>query len=301
MGIPHYRSSPQIAIVAAYAATCLIWGTTWLAIKGSLHGYAPITGVGFRFTLAALFLYAIGFAGGALRGRSARGLVPPLKLLIVLATFFFGINYVFVYIAETRLSSGLVAVLFGTLPFFMFGFGRSMLGERTTLRTALGALLALGGVAVISITGAVRGDVAFVAVAIASAAMAAFANVYLKRWSHTEPFVILPAAMLLSGVACSALGLAFERFDQAAALAPAAWLSLLYLSLLGSAIAFYLNHWLLQRIDSWVMGLSALIIPVIAVVVGILFGGEAFTVRDVLGATLVIGGVSLALARTRAA
>ena len=45
------------------------------------------------------------------------------------------------------------------------------------------------------------------------------------------------------------------------------------------------------------MGLSALVIPVIAVVVGILFGGEAFTSRDLLGATLVIGGIWLALAR----
>ena len=61
--------------------------------------------------------------------------------------------------------------------------------------------------------------------------MAAFANVYLKRWSHTEPFVILPAAMLLSGIACSALGLALEPFNFAAARAPGAWVSLLYLSL----------------------------------------------------------------------
>jgi drug/metabolite transporter (DMT)-like permease len=67
------------------------------------------------------------------------------------------------------------------------------------------------------------------------------------------------------------------------------------LAVLGSGVAFYLNHWLLQRLDTWVVGLSALVVPVIAVAVGALFGGEAFGVKELAGAALVIVGVWIAL------
>ncbi|HEV3088048.1 MAG TPA: DMT family transporter, partial [Candidatus Elarobacter sp.] len=73
------------------------------------------------------------------------------------------------------------------------------------------------------------------------------------------------------------------------------------LAVLGSGIAFYLNHWLLQRLSAWVVGLSALVIPVIAVAVGALLGGEGFGVKELAGAALVLAGVWLALRSPRAA
>ncbi|MBV9438705.1 MAG: EamA family transporter, partial [Candidatus Eremiobacteraeota bacterium] len=69
----------------------------------------------------------------------------------------------------------------------------------------------------------------------------------------------------------------------------------LYLAILGSGVAFFLNHWLLRRLSAWAVGLSALVIPVLAVIVGALLGGEAFGVRDLLGAALVLVGIVLAL------
>ena len=70
-----------------------------------------------------------------------------------------------------------------------------------------------------------------------------------------------------------------------------------YLAAGGSALAFYLNHWLLKRIDSGIIGLSALMVPVIAVVVGAFFAHERLGPRDLAGAAMVIGGVWLALGR----
>lgn len=75
---------------------------------------------------------------------------------------------------------------------------------------------------------------------------------------------------------------------------------MLYLGVLGSGIAFYLNHRLLQTLPAWVVGLSALIVPVIAVAVGAIFGGEAFGPKELAGAALVIAGVWLALRSPRA-
>ncbi len=282
-----------IRTVLAYAACVFIWGTTWLAIKFSLGGFPAVTGAGIRFVLAALFLYGL---GAALR-IDFRKAAPPLHLVLVLAATMFGINYALTYIAETHLPSGLVAVLFGTMPFFIFGFAHVMVDERAHRNTILGALLALVGVALISLVGNVRGDVLYVAAAIIASASSGYANVYLKRFADAEPFATLPPAMLLAGVVMTAYGLVFERTDWHGALAPAPLAALFYLAIFGSAIAFYLNHWLLQRIDSGIMGLSALMIPVLAVIVGAIFGHEVLGLRDLAGALLVLAGVWLSMAR----
>jgi drug/metabolite transporter (DMT)-like permease len=288
--LARFARSP-LALVAAYAATVLIWGTTWLGIKVSLAAIPPVAGSGFRFLLAGTVLYAVAAALKVDFRRKA----PPLHLVVVLALTMFGINYALTYLAETHLASGLVAVLFGTLPFFVFGFAHFMVGERATRATIAGALLALAGVAVISAVGNPGGGLWYVLAALAASASSAYANVYLKRYADAEPFATLPPAMLLAGAGLTAWGLVFEHVDYARAVSPHSLAALAYLAVCGSALAFYLNHWLLQRISSGIMGLSALMIPVIAVIVGIAFGGESVSIRDLAGAALVIAGVTLSL------
>ena len=288
----HFAASP-LATAAAYAVCVLIWGTTWLGIKVSLHGMPPIFGAGVRFIIAGFILY--GFAL-ALRV-DVRKEAPPLHLVAVLALTMFGLNYALTYIAETHLASGLVAVLFGTMPFFIFAFAHVLIGERADRRTIVGAVLALGGVAAISLVGNIRGDLLYIALALVATASSGFSNVYLKRFAAAPPLATLPPAMLLAGTGLAVLGLGFEHVDWHRASAPAPLAALAYLAVCGSAIAFSFNHWLLQRITSGAMGLSALMIPVIAVAVGTLFGGEVFGSRDIIGALLVIGGVWLSLGR----
>jgi drug/metabolite transporter (DMT)-like permease len=289
--------SARTGIVLAYIFMCSIWGTTWLAIKVGLQYLPPIAGAGMRFVVAGLLLYAIAGFG--------RKVLPlhktPWKLIVVLSIFLFGLNYVLTYTAETRLSSGLVAVLFGVLPFFTFAFGHYLIGERTTPRTWVGAFLAFCGVGAISLSGDARGSVWFALAAIAAAASSGFANVYAKRHSDVDPIVILPPAMLLAGIVMSIIGFSTEHVDATHALAIRSIGAVLYLAVFGSGIAFFLNLWLLQRIEAWIVGLSALIIPVLAVIVGIVFGGEAFGLRELIGAALVIAGVWIALTRTRIA
>lgn len=252
-----------------------------------------IFGAGVRFIIAAVVLYALALA---LR-IDVRRQAPPLHLVLVLALTMFGLNYALTYIAETHLASGLVAVLFGTMPFFIFGFAHAMLGERADRNTIVGALCALIGVAVISLVGDVRGDVLYVVAVLVASASSGYANVYLKRFADAEPLATLPPAMLIAGFGLALVGLGFEPIDLHKATQPAPLAALAYLAVCGSAVAFYFNHWLLQRISSGTMGLSALMIPVMAVVVGALFGGEVFGARDIVGALLVIGGVWLSLTR----
>ncbi len=289
-------SAPGVSIIVAYAAMVLIWGTTWLGIKVSLAGLPPLTGAGVRFLVAGLAFYAIAFG----MKTDFRKTAPPAHLVLVLALTMFGLTYALTYLAETKLSSGLVAVLFGTLPFFVYAFAHVLVGERATPRMLFGALLALAGVAAISLSGDFRASLAYVAAALLASAASAFANVYLKRYANAEPLATLPPAMLLGGALMFASGLVFEHVDLTRALTLPSLGSILYLAAGGSVIAYYLNHWLLQRVDSGTVGLSALMIPVVAVTVGVVFGGEVLRLADFAGAALVLLGSWFALAPERA-
>jgi len=278
------------AVVAAYAGMCLIWGTTWFGIKLSLQYVPPIAGAGLRFVLAGLLMYAVAAA--------RKRLVPPSKLpwnvVLVFAMFLFGANYVLTYLAETRLDSGLVSVLFGTLPFFVFAFG-SLAGERTTPIIWLGAAIAFAGVAAISLGGEVRGSPLFALAAIGAAASSAFANVYAKRHAHHDALVTLPPSMLIAGSAMTLIGALTEPVSCSRAFSLPSLEAIAYLAFLGSGLAFFLNIWVIQRIAVWIVGLSSLIIPVIALFVGAAFGGEHLSVRELAGAVLVIAGIAIAL------
>lgn len=285
----------RLGIIGAYATICAIWGTTWLVIKLSLHYVPPMTGVGLRFVVAGLMLGGLGLL--------QRGPRRPIqwKLVAVLAAFLFGLNYILTYAAETRLDSGLVAVLFGTLPFFMFGFGHFLAHERTTPRSWIGATIAFGGVAVISLTGQVQGSPLYALAAVAAAASSAFANVYAKRHAEHAPLVTLPPAMLIAGVVVGAIGLSVEHPDWHLVLSSPSLEALAYLAIVGSGIAFFFNLWLLARIPAWVVGLSSLIIPVLAVAVGVAFGHERFGARELMGSFLVVAGIAIALTKQSAA
>jgi drug/metabolite transporter (DMT)-like permease len=280
------------AIVAAYAAVCFIWGTTWLAIKVSLHYVPPIAGAGLRFILAGLVMYAVAAA--------RKRLVPPSRLpwnvVLVFTTFLFGVNYILTYLAETRLDSGLVSVLFGMLPFFVFAFG-SFAGERTTPAIWFGAAIALAGVALISLSGEVRGSPLFVLAAIGAAASSAFANVYAKRHAHHDALVTLPPSMLISGILMTIIGAFTEPVSWSSAFSAPSLGAIAYLAILGSSIAFFLYIWVIQRIPVWIVGLSSLISPVIALFVGAALGGELLSLRELGGAALVIAGIAVALRR----
>ena len=271
---------------------CAIWGTTWYGIKVSLATLPPVTGVGLRFVVAGVLLFVV----AALARKPLQPSRVPWKLVLVLAATFFGANYVLTYFAETHLASGLVAVLFGTLIFFTFGFAHMLAGERSTPAMWAGAILAFAGVAVISLAQGAQGALVYVFCAIGAAAVSAFGNAYAKRHSAKDPLVTLPYAMLIAGLVLFAAGNLFEQHGPEA-YSLRSWLAVLYLAVLGSSVAFYLNLWLLKHVAAWIVALSALIIPVIAVFVGIVVGGESFTPRDLLGAALVIVGVWIALAR----
>jgi putative membrane protein PagO len=281
----------RVTVAAVYALICLIWGTTWLAIKIALHTVGPLTGVGLRFLIAGILLFAVAALRRELRPFSQL----PWKLIAVFAIFTFACDYTLLYVAETHVDSGLTSVLFGTLPFFTFGFARLLANEPVTWRAALGCVAAFAGVAVISLGGGVHGSPLYALAAIGAAAAAAFATSYAKRAPAVSPLASLPPAMSIAGIALLGAGVLFERTDWTHAFTGASLGALLYLSVAGSGVAFFCMLWLLERLPAGTIGMSSLTFPVIALTAGVLFGGEHVGVREIAGSLLVISGMAIAL------
>ena len=289
----------RLLTAATLAALILIWGTTWGAIRVSLRGIPPITGVALRFAIASAALLAlVPFFGVKLgRSRTERWLWLANGLLT------FTIPYGILYWAEQWVPSGLAAVLYATYPLMTALIAHLLLPEeRLTVWKITGVLIGLAGVVVIFSEDfrALGGARVFSAAAILLICplCAAFGSVLVKRWGQgVHPLSIAAMPMLITAVLAGAASRVLEP-DRAETFGAAPVLALLYLAIMGSAVTFTLYFWLLKHQTATAMSLITYAIPVIAVAVGTLFLGEPFTLRIVLGAALVLVGVAVAM-RTR--
>ena len=97
-----------------FTIPALIWGSTWYVIKFQLGVVDPLLSVAYRFILAGIILLLFVL----ISGKKIKFSVKEHALMLLLGLSLFGINYWFVYKAETVLTSGLVAVIFSLIIFF---------------------------------------------------------------------------------------------------------------------------------------------------------------------------------------
>lgn len=282
---------------ALFAVATAIWGSTWLAITFQLGIVPPEVSVAYRFALAALVLAA----ACAARGRS---LAFPLRTHAWLAAqgvTFFGLNYVGVYVAERYVASGLVAVVFSTIV-FMTPIG-TWLAFRTpiTMRIGVGATLGVLGVALLflpEVQGAARSGDAIrgIGYALGATAIAAVGNLVSMRLQRDNVPVFAGTAWGMGyGAATAALvatlGGAVWSFDLR-------WpyvVSLVYLAVFGSVIAFGAYLSLLKRVGAGSSSFVAVSTPVVAMLLSTAFEGYRWTWTAALGAVLAASGIVLAL------
>ena len=141
---------------------------------------------------------------------------------------------------------------------------------------------------------ALRGGIAIVAGAFA----VALSNVLVKsRGASFDPVILSGVQMTFGLVPLVAAGLPLEGSPLAFRWTPRAVLSLLYLALVGSVVAFLLFYWLLQRMDVTKVLLIALVTPVLAVALGAAVLGERSRAAPSLGTAMILGGVFLGVRR----
>jgi drug/metabolite transporter (DMT)-like permease len=274
-----------------------IWGTTWLAIKFQLGVVAPEVSVAWRFALASFLM--LGWC--LLRGIPLRFGVRDHGRLALLGLLLFGLNYVLVYRSEQYLTSGLVSVLFAFLVFWNLLGARLFFGTPAPRAVILGAALGVAGVGLlfwpeVTSLGAREGQGVGIALAALATAVASSGNLY-SQWLFARGIAVVPGtavAMGYSAVAvmgyCAAMRIPFV-FDPR----PAYVLSLAYLSLLGSVVAFVSFLTLLKRIGAGRSGYTAAVIPVVAMLASTAFEGYRWSAAAVIGMILVLAGTVLVL------
>jgi drug/metabolite transporter (DMT)-like permease len=284
--------------VTVWCVLCLIWSSTWLFIKLGLADLPPLSFAGIRFVVAASVLWGI----IAIRRSPLPKGLRAWGFLAVTGFLAFSLNYGLLFWGEQRTSSGLAAVLQATIPAFGLAIAHLLLpSDRMTLAKVLGVSLGIAGVAVIfsdrtTLAGpdALRGGLAIVA----GAFTVALSNVLVKaRGASFDPVILAGVQMTFGLVPLVLAGFLLEGNPFAFRWTSRAVLSVLYLALVGSVIAFLLFYWLLQRMDVTKVLLIALVTPVLALALGAAVLGEQLGGRAFLGTAMILGGISVGTRR----
>jgi drug/metabolite transporter (DMT)-like permease len=214
----------------------------------------------------------------------------------------FGLNYGLVFWGEQYISSGLAAVLQSTLPAFGLVFAHLHLpSERLSWAKIFGVILGVCGVGVVfsnqlAVEGrqALAGSVALVL----SALFAAYANVLVKaRTTKLDPAILAGGQMFFGLLLLFVVGLPMEGNPLNFRWTPMALISLFYLAIVGSVIAFVLYYWLVLNIDVTKSMLIALVTPVVAVILGMIVLDEVIGWRTLIGGAMIMTGISFIVVR----
>jgi drug/metabolite transporter (DMT)-like permease len=285
-----------------YALVVLIWGSTWLAITFQL-GEVPIAwSLVYRFGLASLVLFA-----WALVTRVPLRLTPRQHPMVALqGMFMFCINYAFVYQGTQYVTSGLVAVLFTMLLFFNLVNERLFFGTPFSRRVVAAAVLGFTGIMMVywpELEGfhwagdGLKGPILILIAALS----ASLGNMAAIRNTREQLSVItLNAWGILYGTGLLTVYALLQGLPPGIDLRSAYLLSLLYLAIPGTALAFGFYLALIRRIGASRAAYSNILFPVVALLMSTAFEGYRWTAWAVAGLLLALAGNALALTRRRA-
>jgi drug/metabolite transporter (DMT)-like permease len=219
--------------------------------------------------------------------------------MLFLGIFQMSIPYGLVFWGEQYISSGLSAVLFATLPFFVVIFAHVLADEKITRIKAVGTVASFAGLIAIFwrdfTTQIVAGQPVFLGsiAVVGSAASGALANVVAKRNANKiDPPMNVLVQALICAAALLTLGLSTESGTHMNLTSIAAG-AILYLGIVGSALAFVGMYWLFTQTTATNVSLITFITPILALVLGWIGLGEVPDPNVGLGATLILVGVYL--------
>jgi drug/metabolite transporter (DMT)-like permease len=285
---------------AAWVTVCLVWGTTYFAIRIALETVPVSLLAGLRWLAAGVLLtMMLPALGHRLPKPRTWGSLLVLGILMNV-----GGNGLVVW-AQQFVPSGLTAVIVAMVPFWIvlveFGAGG---GERMTRRTATGLLVGFSGIVLLvwpQLTfGGVNGRTfVFGVLALQAACLSwALGTSYTKRRTiEASPLAAAAVQMVFAGLVLTALGsLRGEWAALTFSLRSAT--AMIYLVVIGSILGYTSYVYALKYLPVSTVSLYAYINPIIAVLLGTLFLAEPFTLRLAIAATLVFAGVAVVRSRS---
>jgi drug/metabolite transporter (DMT)-like permease len=286
--------SHRFTVFFCFISIYLIWGSTYLAIRYAVETIPPLYTAGIRHFTAGAILLAWSLA------KRLRPTWPQIRASIIIGAFFFLGGHGSLHWAEQKVPSGLAALLIACEPILVFLLVSAAAKKWRFNATLLtGVFLGVAGVALLMDRSALTaGQGVFVgSLAILFGALSWSVGIVYSRRSHLSGHPLLLSALsLLAGsiqllVAGTVLG--EYRGFAVASVTMRSWLSLAYLILFGSVVAFTAYNWLLERYSPTLVATHTYVNPIVAVLLGWLFAGEAVTFTVLLSTAMVIGAVML--------
>jgi drug/metabolite transporter (DMT)-like permease len=280
-------------IYAAWWLACLLWSSTYVFIRIGLSEVPPWTFAAARLGLALTVLLPISIVRRGLTTIEPRDVVHIMAAGLLLL----GVNYALLYWGAQFIPSGLVAILQSMTPVLALAGGWAIGAERLTLRKVAALSLGVLGVVFIFRSEAdVSGSTAFAAslAVLSSSACVAAAYVWLKRHGKSIPPLTVTTLQCLSGfIALGTGAFLVEGSPLNAPWSAASMGAAVYLAVCGSIVAFWLNYWLLKRMDASAMLMMGVAEVPIAVWLGAMIFGERLPVGAFTGAACILAGVIL--------
>lgn len=280
-----------------YLTAVLIWGTTWIFITWQLGSIDPLVSVVYRFALAAAFLLLFCWY----KGYSLKFSLKQHLMIALQGAFLFGLNYWLIYVAQESITSGLVAIIFSSIVIMNVFNGRLILGNKISLAALTGALLGLLGIGCVflpEVQNQSWSDAQFIALGIAFLAtyVASIGNIVSVK-NQSSGLKVFPTCAM--GMTYGAIFLAILAFSLNLEFA-IDWSfrylgSLLYLSVVGSVLAFAAYLTLMGRIGAVKASYSTLFVPIVALVLSTVFESYQWHIYSVLGLSVIILGQWLVL------
>ena len=295
---PTTSAAPRSGLVVlALFLVYVVWGSTYLGIHLALEGGMPPLSVisGTRFVIAGGVLYAL------LRWR---GVAPPTRAqwrtLAVMGLSLLFLGNGMVVLAERDVSSGLAAVAVASVPLWMALFS-AFRGQRVTGGEWLGIAVGFAGVLWLNAGSSLTATPAGLVFLLVAPLGWAAGSIWSRGRDLPSPFMTAAGQMLCGGVILVVAGLLRgEHFNGWPSVQGV--LSVGYLTVFGSIVAFTAYVWLLQNVRPVLASSYAYVNPVIAVALGVWIADERFSASEIGAMAVILAGVVvITLARIRRA
>src|ERR1700731_3934661 len=271
-----------------YSALCLIWGSTWLAIRLVVQDVPPFEAAALRFLAAGAFLIALALVQK--RRWPADG--QQWNAIFVLSVTIMALPYGMLFWAEQHVTSSMTAVLYSAMPLTVSLVTPAMLHRKVPRRAIYAMVIAFGGLLTLFYTDlstsrqAMIGGVAV----LLSMALRSWSVVYAKQRLHDVDSVVATGLQLLLGSVVLLWATWALDAHRHAVWTRTAVIAMAFLTIFGSAAAFVIYYWLLKTLQPYQLSTISLVVPLIALLEGLL-AGERIPLLMVAAVLVVLGSV----------
>jgi drug/metabolite transporter (DMT)-like permease len=290
----------KLAILSAFAALYLIWGSTYLGIRFAIDTIPPLLMAGTRFLLAGIIMYAI----ARWKGAPKESIANWRTALIIGACLLLGGNGG-VTLSEKYVSSGLASVMVATVPIYIALLAwASGIAPKPSPIVWLGLAGGFAGVAILvgpalpfSHNNGGHAGIGMLILLCSSFIWSAGSIYSRKAKNVSPPFLLAGQQMICGGALLTLAGVIrgeLRGFDPGR-ISPLSLGAFAYLIIIGALVGYTSYIWLLRVCDPAKVATYAYVNPIVAVLLGALFAGETLTARTMIAAVLIIGSVALVI------